>query len=163
MTNHAEPAWLTDRLTRTVALATAEVEAGGIPFAGLVTDARGTVLGTGVNRVRAHRDPTAHAEIVALRAAARDHGPHALAGATLLASGEPCPLCYVTALWSGIGRIVFAADRHAAAAAGFDYASSYDLFAVPVERWRLSPLHLPVDSAQEPFDAWLTRLNRSIA
>ncbi|MFD8558560.1 nucleoside deaminase [Streptosporangium canum] len=157
MPNATPPAWLTERLTQTVALATAEVHAGGIPFAGLVVDGTGTVLGTGVNRVRAHRDPTAHAEITALREAAREHGPHALAGTTLLASGEPCPLCYVTALWSGVGRIVFAADRHAAAAAGFDYASSYDLFAVPVEQWRLSPLHLPVEGAQEPFRAWLTR------
>ncbi|GAA4957831.1 tRNA(Arg) A34 adenosine deaminase TadA [Nonomuraea thailandensis] len=155
--NATRPAWLPELLAQAVSLATAEVHAGGIPFAGLVVDGTGAVLGSGVNRVRAHRDPTAHAEIVALRAAARDHGPHALAGATLLASGEPCPLCYVTALWSGIGRIVFAADRHAAAAAGFDYASSYDLFAVPVEQWRLSPLHLPVDGAREPFDAWLAR------
>ncbi|MET8336193.1 nucleoside deaminase [Streptosporangium canum] len=157
MPNTTPPAWLTERLTQTVALATAEVHAGGIPFAGLVADTMGNVLGTGVNRVRAHRDPTAHAEIVALREAAREHGPHALAGTTLLASGEPCPLCYVTALWSGVSWIVFAADRHAAAAAGFDYASSYDLFAVPVEQWRLSPLHLPVEGAQEPFRAWLTR------
>ncbi|SFK66730.1 tRNA(Arg) A34 adenosine deaminase TadA [Streptosporangium canum] len=157
MPNATEPQWLTERLTQTVALATAEVHAGGIPFAGLVADDTATVLGTGVNQVRAHRDPTAHAEIVALREAAREHGPHALVGATLLASGEPCPLCYVTALWSGVGRIVFAADRHAAAAAGFDYASSYDLFAVPVEQWRLSPLHLPVEGAQEPFRAWLAR------
>ncbi|WP_049558839.1 nucleoside deaminase [Nonomuraea sp. SBT364] len=157
MRNTTEPAWLADLLTRTVALATAEVHAGGIPFAGLVVDDTGTVLGSGVNRVRAHRDPTAHAEIVALREAARAHGPHAVAGATLLASGEPCPLCYVTALWSGVGRIVFAADRHAASAAGFDYASAYDLFAVPVEQWRLSPLHLPVEGAQEPFRAWLAR------
>jgi guanine deaminase len=153
----AEPEWLAEGLKRTIALATAEVEDGGIPFAGLVADAKGNVLGSGVNRVRAHRDPTAHAEIVALRDAAGRHGPRALAGATLLASGEPCPLCYVTALWSGVGRIVFAADRHAAAAAGFDYASSYDLFAVPVEQWRLSPLHLPVEGAQEPFRAWLAR------
>ncbi|OUC95129.1 nucleoside deaminase [Streptosporangium minutum] len=157
MPNATEPPWLTERLTQTLALATAEVHAGGIPFAGLVVDDTGTVLGTGINRVRAHRDPTAHAEIVALREAAREHGTYALAAATLLASGEPCPLCYVTALWSGISRIVFAADRHAAAAAGFDYASSYDLFAVPVEQWRLSPLHLPVEGAQEPFRAWLAR------
>ncbi|MET9336687.1 nucleoside deaminase [Nonomuraea sp. NPDC003804] len=151
------PAWLTEHLARAVALAVAEVESGGIPFSGLVVDGAGTVLGSGVNRVRAHRDPTAHAEIVALRDAARRHGLHALAGTTLIASGEPCPLCYVTALWSGIGQIVFAADRHTAAAAGFDYASSYDLFAVPVEQWRLSPLHVPVDNAQEPFRAWLAR------
>ncbi|MEW9552434.1 nucleoside deaminase [Nonomuraea sp. NPDC050783] len=157
MPNATRPAWLVERLAQTVTLATAEVEAGGIPFAGLVVDDTGAVLGSGVNRVRAHRDPTAHAEIVALREAARKHGPHALAGATLLASGEPCPLCYLTALWSGIGHVVYAADRHAAAAAGFDYASSYDLFAVPVEQWSLSPLHLPVESAQEPFRAWLAR------
>ncbi|MEV1004596.1 nucleoside deaminase [Nonomuraea sp. NPDC050202] len=157
MQNATRPAWLTERLTQTVALATAEVKAGGIPFAGLVVDDTGTVLGSGVNRVRAHRDPTAHAEIVALREATQTHGPHALAGATLLASGEPCPLCYLTALWSGIGWIAFAADRHAAATAGFDYASSYDLFAVPVEQWPLSPLHLPVEDAQEPFRAWLAR------
>ncbi|GAA2289073.1 nucleoside deaminase [Nonomuraea roseoviolacea subsp. roseoviolacea] len=161
MPDTASPAWLPERLADAVALAVAEVRSGGIPFSGLVVDGTGTVLGSGVNRVRAHQDPTAHAEIVALRDAARRHGPHALAGTTLIASGEPCPLCYVTALWSGVGRVVFAADRHAAAAAGFDYVSSYDIFAVPVEQWRLSPLHVPVENAREPFRAWLDRRQES--
>ncbi|MEV0420823.1 hypothetical protein [Streptosporangium canum] len=57
MPNATEPEWLTERLTQTIALATAEVHAGGIPFAGLVADDTATVLGTGVNQVRAHRDP----------------------------------------------------------------------------------------------------------
>ncbi|MFF5206229.1 nucleoside deaminase [Streptosporangium sp. NPDC000396] len=154
MPGSTTPSWLTDRLTQAVDLATAEVEAGGIPFSGLVVDDAGTVLGSGVNRVRADRDPTAHAEVVAIRDAARRHGTGALIGSTLIASGEPCPLCYVAALWSGVGRIVFAADRHAAAAAGFDYASSYSLFAVPPERWDIPVEHLPIPGSQAPFAAW---------
>lgn len=152
--NSVSPSWLPARLAETVDLATAEVEAGGIPFAGLVVAADGTVLGTGVNRVRAHRDPTAHAEIVAIRDAAGRHGLRAVAGATLLASGEPCPLCYTAALWSGIGRVVFAADRHAAAEAGFDYASSYSLFAVPTAQWDMPVRHMPIPGADAPFTIW---------
>jgi guanine deaminase len=141
-------------LRQAVELSLAHVEKGGIPFTALVVHPRHGVLGTGVNRVLQDRDPTAHAEVVALRAAWAASGS-SLAGCTLVASGEPCALCYMVALWCNVGRIVFAVDRHGAAAAGFDYTGSYALFAEPTQRWPIEVRHVPVDGAQAPFDRWL--------
>src|ERR1051326_1608860 len=95
------------------------VAKGGIPFSGVVVNG-GRVLGTGFNRVREDRDATAHAEVVALRAAAAKYGLHAVVGATLIASGEPCALCYLASRYFNIGHIVYAADRGTAARYGFD-------------------------------------------
>ncbi|MBX6375936.1 MAG: nucleoside deaminase [Acetobacteraceae bacterium] len=94
-------------LRRAIALA-AESRAGGhAPFGAVIAAPDGTVLAEGQNRVHASRDPTAHAEIEAIRAAAKAHGPAALAGATLYASTEPCAMCAAAAYIAGIGRVVF--------------------------------------------------------
>ena len=82
----------------------------------------------GVNRVTRDNDPTAHAEVVAIRAAAAATANFDLHGAVLYTSCEPCPLCLASALWARIDRVYFAADRHGAAAAGFDDAVFYDYF-----------------------------------
>src|SRR5690606_1587565 len=96
----------------------------GGPFGALVVRA-GEVLATGENRVLSSHDPTAHAEIVALRAAALRAGTHELRGATLYASCEPCPMCLAAAWWARVDRVIFAATREDAAAAGFDDAAIY--------------------------------------
>ncbi|MER6020858.1 MULTISPECIES: nucleoside deaminase [Streptomyces] len=130
------------------------VAQGGIPFSGVVVGS-GRILGTGVNRVREDNDPTAHAEVVALREATTKYGIHAVAGATLIASGEPCALCYLAARYAGVGHIVHAADRGTAARYGFDYTSSYAVFAEDPERWpiKVTALHLP--EAEQPFQDFL--------
>jgi tRNA(Arg) A34 adenosine deaminase TadA len=102
----------------------------------------------------ADHDPTAHAEVVAMRDACARRNGFSLAGCTLVASGEPCALCYTAALWFNVERIVFAVDRHGAAAAGFDYSRSYDLFAEQPARWPLDVRLLPVEGGERPFDRW---------
>jgi len=144
-------------LLQAVELSSSHVAAGGIPFAAVVVDPRHGVVGSGVNRVAVDRDPTAHAEVTAMRAAYAGQGDFSLAGCTLLASGEPCALCYTAALWFNIDRIVFAVDRHGAAAAGFDYRGSYDIFAVQPADWSIDVRHLPVAGGNEPFDRWRAR------
>lgn len=131
------------------------VAQGGIPFSGVVVGS-GRILGTGFNRVREDNDPTAHAEVVALREATAKYGIHAVAGATLFASGEPCALCYLAARWAGIGHIVHAADRRTAARYGFDYTGSYAVFAEDPASWpiKVTALHLP--EAEQPFQDYLT-------
>lgn len=91
------------------------------PF-GAVLVLEGEVVGQGWNRVVEDRDPTAHAEVVAIREAARRLGTHDLSGATLYASCEPCPMCLSAIYWARIRRVVFAASGEDAAAAGFDDA-----------------------------------------
>jgi guanine deaminase len=143
-------------LDHAVDLATDNVRrrAGG-PF-GAVVVRDGVVLGEGVNRVTTDLDPTAHAEVVAIRAACRGVGDFALRGATVYASCEPCPLCVAASLWARADAVVFAADRHAAAAAGFDDAAFHDLFDTSPDSaaWPMRRRHHPTARAEEPFDAW---------
>lgn len=146
-----------EHMREAVQLSTAHVENGGIPFAALVVHPRFGVIGTGVNRVAEDNDPTAHAEVVALRDACANQGTFSLAGCTLLASGEPCALCYMVTLYSGVKRIRYAIDRDGAAQAGFDYSGSYSIFASQPSTWSLDARALPVDGGQEPFNRWQER------
>ncbi|MGN6743274.1 MAG: nucleoside deaminase, partial [Amnibacterium sp.] len=141
-------------IARTVELALANVQDGGGPFGALVVR-DGALIAEGRNRVTRDSDPTAHAEVQAIRAACRALGDFSLPGATLYSSCEPCPLCLSAALWARVDRVVYAADRHDAARVGFDDRVFYELFETPRERW-----HLPIEgvrpaNATDPFDAWL--------
>ncbi|WP_295805676.1 nucleoside deaminase [uncultured Nitratireductor sp.] len=149
----AEPsARLARLMEEAVAFSVNHVHEGGIPFTALVVDRRGIVLGRGVNRVRELLDPTAHAEVEAIRDACRMHGKTDLRGATLLASGEPCAMCYMSALFAGISHVLFAADRDEAAAHGFDYRDSYRVFAQDPITWRSpSAKKFPVPGRLHPF------------
>ncbi len=149
---------LTERMKETVAYSVEHVDKGGIPFTAFVLDRHGTVLGRGVNRVRLHCDPTAHAEVEAIRDACRTHGIQCTSGATLLASSEPCAMCYMSSLFSGISKVYFAASRDEAASYGFDYRSSYDLYAADPTTWgKLRPEALRVDDGLVPFQKFAQR------
>ena len=115
-----------DFLDQAIRLAVASVADGGGPFGALVVTADVRTFG-GVNRVTRDNDPTAHAEVVAIRRAAAATATFDLSGAVLYASG-PCPLCLAAALWARVDRVHFAADRDAATAAGFDDAVFYEYF-----------------------------------
>ena len=148
-------------LARAVELAVENVAAGGGPFGALIVGADGAVLAEGQNRVTRDLDPTAHAEVVAIRRACASIGDFSLVGATLYTSCEPCPLCLSAALWARVDRVVFAADRHDAARGGFDDRAFYELFERPRDVW-----HIPIDSvriadAAAPFDAWLAQESRT--
>src|SRR6476620_115429 len=97
----------------------------GGPF-GAVIVRGGKVLAEGWNEVTSTNDPTAHAEVTAIRKACQAVGDFSLAGATLYTSCEPCPMCLASASWARISRIVYANTRDDAAAIGFDDAFIYD-------------------------------------
>ncbi|MFJ2739252.1 nucleoside deaminase [Streptomyces sp. NPDC087440] len=151
----SELAQVTEYAHEAIRISAEHVAQGGIPFSGLVVNG-GRVLGAGFNRVRDTSDPTAHAEVVALREAAARHGLHALAGALLIASGEPCALCYLAARYAGVAHIVHAADRRTAARFGFDYTDSYSLFAEDPANWPLKVTALRLPEAEQPFRDYLT-------
>lgn len=92
---------------------------GGGPF-GAVIVRSGRVLATAGNRVVPGNDPTAHAEVLAIRQAAEALGTHDLSDCVIYASCEPCPMCLGAIYWAGIRRIVYSSDRYRAATAGFD-------------------------------------------
>lgn len=142
---------MADHLLHAIDLAVANVAAGGGPFGAVIVAPSGELF-EGVNGVTAIPDPTAHAEVQAIRAAARGLGSHDLAGCVLYSSCEPCPMCWGAALWGRLAAVVFAADRHDAAAAGFDDAVFHTEVAEGVTT--LVWTHQPHPAALAPFQAW---------
>ncbi len=147
-------------LARAIDLAVANVAEGGGPF-GAVVVRDGELVAEGQNRVTRDLDPTAHAEVQAIRAAGRALGDFSLAGCVLYASCEPCPLCVSASLWARLDRVVFAADRDDAARGGFDDRAFYELFAQDRATWPTLVERGPVERAVAPFDAWLSESART--
>lgn len=142
--------------------ATRSASEGGGPFGAVLVTADGQEF-VAVNRVTAENDPTAHAEISVIRAAATALGTHDLSGATLYVSCEPCPMCLCAALWARLARVYFAADRHDAAQGGFDDAAFHDFFTASREqRDAMLPVeHKSVENCTEPFEAWKANPDRT--
>jgi guanine deaminase len=154
-TGRTDQQWLADAVSR----ATANVDEGGGPF-GAVVVRDGELLGAGQNRVTRDLDPTAHAEVVAIREACARAGEFALHGSTLYSSCEPCPMCLAAALWARVGRILYAADREDAARGGFDDSEFYELLEQDRSQWPVPVQERPVPGGTEPFDAWLAAGDR---
>jgi guanine deaminase len=155
MTSEIDQAWL----RRAIELAVANVEAGGGPF-GAVVVRDGAIVSTGQNRVTRDMDPTAHAEVEAIRAACALIGDFSLAGMTLYTSCEPCPLCVSASLWARLDRVVYAADREDAARGGFDDREFYELFVRDRSTWPTRIDEVRPSDASAPFDAWLANTSR---
>lgn len=147
-------------LARAVDLASANVAEGGGPFGAMIVR-DGALLASGQNRVTRDLDPTAHAEVVAIRAACLRARDFSLAGATLYTSCEPCPLCLSSALWARLDRVVYAADREDAARGGFDDRAFYELFERPRSEWSMGIENLRLASSAHPFDTWLANEART--
>lgn len=141
-------------LARAVALSREHMLAGhGGPF-GAVIVMDGRVVGEGWNQVTTTHDPTAHAEVIAIRTACQGLDRFSLPGATIYSSCEPCPMCLAAIYWARIGRIVYANSRHDAAKIGFDDAVLYEEIPLPPEQRRILSTHLPSADAQAVFDLW---------
>lgn len=103
---------------------------GKTPFGALVV-IDGKVIGTGTSSVMELHDPTAHAEVMALRAAGKALGRHLMEDAVMYSSSEPCPMCLVACYWARIPRLVYAATSHDVAANGFEDLQFYRQLALP--------------------------------
>ncbi|NSC25335.1 nucleoside deaminase [Streptomyces albus subsp. chlorinus] len=152
----SERAWMEEAIS----LATASVANGGGPFGALV--AKGSrIVALGNNQVTSTLDPSAHAEVSAMRAACKELGVFSLEGCVLVTSCEPCPMCLSAALWARVDRVVYSADRHDAAVAGFDDRKFYDLFEKkPASMWPMRVEQLDLPNRTAPFDAWLAKSDR---
>ncbi len=125
----------------------------GGPF-GAVIVKDGQVISEGWNQVTSSNDPTAHAEVVAIRAACAAKGVFNLEGATLYSSCEPCPMCLSAVYWARITRLVFANTREDAAAIGFSDAHIYDEVPKALEDRSMPTEHRPSIEARAVFDEW---------
>lgn len=126
----------------------------GGPFGAIVVGPDGTVAGVGCNRVTSSNDPTAHAEVLAIREACTAIGTFLLDGFTLYTSCEPCPMCLAAAYWARVEAIVYGATRAEAAAAGFDDAFIYEEIGQPLEARRIPMRQLSGEPAALLFDEW---------
>jgi len=125
----------------------------GGPFGCLVVK-DGNVVTKGNNRVTSTNDPTAHAEMVAIRAACKALGEFQLTGCTLYTSCEPCPMCLGAIYWARPDRVVFAGSRINAAEAGFDDQLIYDELMVPFAQRRIPMIQGLQEEAVLLFQAW---------
>ncbi len=142
-------------MRRAVALSRRGMELGhGGPF-GAVVVRDDTVIGEGWNEVLRSNDPTAHAEIVAIRNACRKLATYELTGCEIYASCEPCPMCLGAIYWSRIGRVYFAVNRHDAAGIEFLDEFIYEEMAKPFEERALPIVHVPCDGALDVFEDWM--------
>ncbi|MGJ7441832.1 nucleoside deaminase [Aquipuribacter sp. MA13-6] len=144
-------------LARAVELGVASVGQGGGPFGAVVARLQDGVLvpvAEGANQVTTANDPTAHAEVVALRAAGAALGTFDLSGCVMLASCEPCPMCLTAGLWARVDSMWFAASREDAATAGFDDLAFYDAMAQPREHWSVPVRSVDLPERTAPFDEW---------
>jgi len=145
-----------------IELARQGVSAGlGGPF-GCVIVRHGEVVGKGSNGVTSTNDPTAHAEIVAIRDACRRLGHYQLTDCVLYASCEPCPMCLGAIYWARPKRVVYAATRKQAAAAGFDDEFIYREIEVPQGERRIAFELLAEREAEEVFRLWREKGDKSL-
>jgi tRNA(Arg) A34 adenosine deaminase TadA len=143
----------TDCMRRAIALSRKGVDAGGGPF-GAVVVKDGVIIGEGSNLVAPSQDPTAHAEIVAIRNACKALGTHDLSGCVLYASCEPCPMCFAAILWARIDALFYANDRDDAKHIGFDDAAFHHELTLPLDKRRIPLRRILAHEALEVFRLW---------
>lgn len=150
-----------DFLRRAIELSRTNADsADGGPF-GAVVVRDGRIIGEGCNQVTASHDPTAHAEMVAIRRACAHLGTHELSGAVIYTSCEPCPMCLAAILWARIDRMVYANTRTDAAEIGFDDAWFYEQVCAPIDMRALPAHNLLRHEARAVFRLWADNPNKN--
>ena len=147
-------------IQQTIQMAVENVHRGGGPFAALVVK-DGIVIATGCNQVTRTNDPTAHAEVIAIREACRVLGDFQLTGCDLYSSCEPCPMCLGAIFWARPARVFFAATHADAAAAGFDDTFIYQQIAVAHSKRDIPMIHLVDAQSGRPFAEWVSQPHRA--
>jgi guanine deaminase len=147
-------------MRRAIALATENVLSGtGGPF-GAVIVRDGKIIASGVNQVTSTNDPTAHAEVVAIRAACKALGDFQLHGCEVYTSCEPCPMCLSALYWSRCDAIFYGNSAADAAAAGFDDSFLYEEVNRPLDQRRIPTKRLLGEEAIENFNQWRAKTDR---
>lgn len=134
---------------------------GGGPF-GAVIVRNGEVIATGVNRVTANNDPTAHAEVSAIREACAKLGNFKLEGCTIYTSCEPCPMCLSAIYWASISRIFYGNTKTDAKIIGFDDSFIYDEIALPYAQRSIPCNNIMREKALSAFRAWEAKADKTL-
>ncbi len=140
-------------MKRAIELSQKNVETGGGPF-GAVIVKDGKIIGEGWNNVTLHNDPTAHAEVEAIRAACKNLSLYDLTGAEIYTSCEPCPMCLSAIYWARLSKIYFGNTKSDAAAIEFDDDFIYSEIPKSREERKIGMVQMMHTEANEVFKAW---------
>ena len=142
-----------------IKLSAESVRSGGGPF-GAVIVRNGEIIARGENRVTVCNDPTAHAEVSAIREAAARLGTYDLSGCEIYSSCEPCPMCLGAIYWARLDKLYYAGTRADAANVGFDDAHIYEELPLDPSQRELPTQTLLREEAQQVFEAWAGKLDK---
>ena len=137
------------------------LEGRGGPF-GCVIVKDNVIIGSGSNSVTSHNDPTAHAEVVAIRNACKALNHFQLTGCELYTSCEPCPMCLGAIYWARPSVVYFANTREDASAIGFDDSLIYEELNIPLEKRTIKTIQLQIPDATAVFDEWRRNPNKTV-
>jgi guanine deaminase len=147
-------------MRRAIELSRINIDNNGGPFGAIIVK-NGQIVAEGANRVTASCDPTAHAEIVAIRAACTKLNTFNLTGCTIYTSCEPCPMCLAALYWARIDKIFYANTKEDAAAIGFDDAFIYHELSLPTDQRQLPSEQLLDPDRLEAFELWHNRTTKT--
>ena len=149
-----------DFMAKAAEIARENVNSGrGGPF-GAVIVLKDEIIGYGHNKVISNNDPTAHAEIEAIRNACSKINNFNLTGCEIYSSCEPCPMCFSAILWARLSRIYYSNSRWDAARIGFDDAEIYEEVEKKMSERKISMIHLPSDIAAIAFQEWDKKIDK---
>jgi guanine deaminase len=157
MHNNTDNNWI----QHAIKLAIDSVANGGGPFGAVIVKDE-AIIGRGNNQVTLINDPSAHAEIVAIRDACQSLNDFNLENCTLYSSCEPCPMCLAAIYWARISRVVYAASGMDAAQAGFDDAFIANELCLPHEQKTLTIEHCQCDNQLQCFTDWNNKTNKTV-
>lgn len=140
-------------MRKAIELSIENIENGGGPFGAVIVKG-GEIVATGVNRVTDSCDPTAHAEVCAIRAAAKKLGTFNLSGCEIYTSCEPCPMCLGAIYWARLDKMYYANTKTDAMNIGFDDSFIYDELELKLTERKLQSEQLLRDEALKAFEAW---------
>lgn len=135
-----------------LAIENAKANQGG-PYGAIIVH-QGQIISSSANQVTSLLDPTAHAEIQAIRQACQQMNDFQLNDCTLYSSCEPCPMCLGAIYWARVQQVFYACDRYQASSAGFDDSFIYDECAAPTSERNIKFSQIKLPNATKPFEIW---------
>jgi len=149
-------------IKRAIELARIGMKSGdGGPFGAIIVNSKGDIIGEGNNQVTSTNDPTAHAEVVAIRNACKNIKDFQLEGCTIYTSCEPCPMCLGAIYWARPVRIVFACSREDAAYIGFDDDHIYKEIPLPLDERQIKTDQVSRDEGVKVFHEWQEKIDKT--
>ncbi len=146
-------------IKRAIHIADESIDTGGGPF-GAVIVKDNEIIAEASNQVTMDNDPTAHAEVIAIREAGAKLGDFNLSGCELYTSCEPCPMCLGAIYWARISAVWYSSDRKGAEKAGFDDSLIYEELAKPVDSRKLKMVRLKDPAADKVFSKWISKSDK---